>query len=250
MRLKNRVAMITGAGGPMGQAIALRFAEEGANLVLTDISGRKLLETENMIDNDNKNIVAVRANILNRDEVKLVVDEAINQLGKIDVLINVVGGIRFQPMNQSILEINQERWDDTMILNMRGTVNCIQLVAPFMLKNKYGKIVNISSINFAGEREFSDYGAAKAGVASLTKTAAMELSPHININCIAPSLIQTSVINRMKSEIIEEYRNRTILGRLGEPIDIANAALFLSNDESRYITGQIIAVSGGISPHL
>ncbi|MFJ8066847.1 SDR family NAD(P)-dependent oxidoreductase [Psychrobacillus sp. NPDC096426] len=250
MRLKNRVAMITGAGGPMGRAIALRFAEEGANLVLTDISERRLEETKQILTVLKKDVIAVRSNVLNYDEVKSVVANAYTHMDKIDILINVVGGIRSQPMNQSILEIDGDRWDDTMALNMKGSVNCIQLVAPQMIKGQYGKIVNISSIGFAGEAGLSDYGAAKAGVASLTKTAAIELSPYVNVNCIAPGIIQTSITTRMEQSELESYRNQTLTGRLGEPIDIANTALFLSNEESRNITGQIIAVSGGISPHL
>ncbi|MGO4888361.1 SDR family NAD(P)-dependent oxidoreductase [Anaerobacillus sp. MEB173] len=250
MRLRNRVAMITGAGGLMGQAIALRFAEEGAKLVITDISERKLMDTKKMLTKLTKDIIAIRSNVLNYDEVKNVVNDTYAQMDKIDVLINVVGGIRSHPMNQSILEISGDRWDDTMTLNMKGTLNCIQLVAPNMVKQKYGKIVNISSIGFAGESGLSDYGAAKAGVASLTKTTAIELSPNINVNCIAPGLIQTSITTRLGNDELEYYRNQTLTGKLGEPIDVANTALFLSNDESRNITGQIIAVSGGISPHL
>ncbi|AZV41908.1 3-oxoacyl-[acyl-carrier protein] [Peribacillus asahii] len=153
-------------------------------------------------------------------------------------------------MNQSIMEMDVNRWDDTWKLNLKGTVNCIQLVANQMMAKKYGKIVNISSIHLAGAKGFSDYGAAKAGVASLTKTAAMKLGPYINVNCIAPGVIQTSAVERMNEEDIQAYKNQIILDRLGEPIDVANAALFLSSDESRYVTGQILAVAGGMSPHL
>ena len=249
MRLKNRVAMITGAGGPMGQAIALRFAEEGASLVLTDISANRLKQTEEMVTNLTE-VIAIRSNVLDFTEIQEVVQAGQEQFQSIDILINVVGGVRSEKMNQPIMEMDVDRWDDTWKLNLKGTVNCIKLVANQMITKQYGKIVNISSIHLAGAKGFSDYGAAKAGVASLTKSAAMELSPYINVNCIAPGVIQTSVIDRMDPEELQDYKNQTILGRLGEPIDIANTALFLSSDESRYITGQIIAVAGGMSPHL
>lgn len=153
-------------------------------------------------------------------------------------------------MDQSLLEIDDERWSQTMDLNIKGGIHCIKLVAPQMIENKYGKIINISSINFAGEPGYADYGAAKAAVASFTKTAAMELGPYINVNCIAPAVIQTSVLDRLDQETIESYKNRTLLKRLGRPEDIANAALFLASNQSDYITGEILAVSGGISPHL
>ncbi|KAA9022564.1 SDR family NAD(P)-dependent oxidoreductase [Niallia endozanthoxylica] len=252
MRLKDKVAFITGAGGPMGEAIAIRFAEEGAKLVITDISEKRLNSTrEKLLEYTvADNIVAIRASVLDYEEVKEVVEEANQTFSKIDILVNVVGGIRDTTMIRPIFEIDSDRWDNTMELNLKGTFNCTKLVAPKMIQYGYGKIVNISTIHFDGEKGYADYGAAKAGVASFTKTAAKELSPVINVNCIAPGLIQTSIVDRMDSETLEEYRKKTLLGRLGNPIDVANTALFLASDESAYITGHIIPVSGGIWPHL
>ena len=194
--------------------------------------------------------MAIRASVLDFDEVKEVVEAANKKFDKIDILVNVVGGIRDTTMIKSLFEIDGERWDQTMELNLKGTFNCTKLVAPIMLQHGYGKMVNISTIHFEGEKGYADYGAAKAGVASFTKTAAKELSPIINVNCIAPGLIQTSIVDRMDSDTLEEYRSKTLLGRLGDPKDIANAALFLASDESAYITGHIMPVSGGIWPHL
>lgn len=252
MRLKDKVAFIAGAGGPMGQAIALRYAEEGAKLVITDISENRLNQTrEKLLDFiAADHILAIRASVLVYDEVKVVVEEATNKFSKIDILVNVVGGIRDSNMIKSLFEIDGERWDNTMELNLKGTFNCTKLIAPTMMEHGYGKIINISTIHFDGEKGYADYGAAKAGVASFTRTAAKELSPAINVNCIAPGLIQTSILDRMDSETLEEYRKNTLLGRLGKPIDVANTALFLASDESAYITGHIIPVSGGIWPHL
>ena len=252
MALSNKVAMITGAGGPMGRAIAKRFYDEGAKLVLTDISENRLLQTIEILteENNNRDITYWRSNVLDYEEIKTVVEKGINKYKKIDILVNVVGGIKSKKMDQSILEIDEERWSQTMDLNIKGGINCIKLIAPTMIENKYGKIINISSINFAGEPGYADYGAAKAAVASFTKTAAMELGPFINVNCIAPAVIQTSVLDRMNKNTLDYYRNKTLLKRLGKPEDIANAALFLASNQSDYITGEIIAVSGGISPHL
>ena len=119
-----------------------------------------------------------------------------------------------------------------------------------MVERQYGKIVNISSINFAGEAGSADYGAAKAAVASITRTLAAELAPHVNVNCIAPGMINTRVVEMMGPQVVQQYCDRSLLKRLGEPVDIANAALFLASDESNYITGQILSVSGGIWPAL
>lgn len=252
MRLKDKIAFVTGAGGPMGEAIALRFAEEGAKLVITDISENRLNRTrEKLLEVlDADHITAIRASVLDYEEVKEAVEEAHKKFAKIDILVNVVGGIRDTAMIKSLFEIDGDRWDQTMELNLKGTFHCTKLVAPLMLQRGNGKIINISTIHFDGEKGYADYGAAKAGVASFTKTAAKELSPVINVNCIAPGLIQTSIVDRMDSETLEEYRKKTLLGRLGKPMDVANAALFLASDESAYITGHIIPVSGGIWPHL
>lgn len=252
LRLKDKIALITGAGGPMGAAIAARFAEEGAKLVITDISENRLTRTREKLVPllEAENMLALRADVLQFAEISHVVAEAEKKFGRIDILVNVVGGIRDKEMIKPLLHIDGKRWDETMELNLKGTLYGTQLVAPLMLRQQYGKIVNIATIHFDGEQGYADYGAAKAGVASLTKTAAKELSPFINVNCIAPGLIQTSVVERMDAATLEEYRKNTLLGRLGNPVDIAHAALFLASDEASYITGHILPVSGGIWPHL
>ena len=170
--------------------------------------------------------------------------------GRIDLLVNIVGGIRAKTMFEPLVGMSETRWDDTMALNLKPNLHLSQMVIPGMLERRYGKIVNISSINFAGEVGSADYSAAKAAVASLTRTMAIELAPHINVNCIAPGIIRTSVIDRMTPDVRAHYEQKPLLKRLGEASDIANAALFLCSDESSYITGQILAVSGGIWPAL
>lgn len=251
MKLNKKVAFITGAGGPMGQALAQKFYDKGVALILTDISNNRLLETVELLGSKGKGeIYYSRANALDFEEVKQVVKGGIDLFNKVDILINVVGGIRSSQMEQSILEIDNMRWQETMELNLMAGINCIKLLAPQMIENKYGKIVNISSINYEGEAGYSDYSAAKAAVTSMTRTTAIELSPYINVNCIAPGVIKTSVLERLGEEKLNYYKNRTLLKRLGRPEDIANTAYFLTSDDSAYITGEIISVSGGIWPHL
>ena len=249
MRLKNRTALICGAAGPMGEAIAQRFLEEGAQLVLTDISGRRLEALAAQLAAP-KRIVQVRADALKMDEVRTVVDAGIKAFKQIDIVINVVGGIRAKSIHTSMLDMTTEQLDETLSLNLKGILLTTQLVAPHMRHNTYGRIVNISSISMAGEGGQADYAAAKAGVAGMTRTMAIELAPYVTVNCIAPALINTSVMQRLDPRAIETYRNRTLLGRLGEPLDIANAALFLASDEAAFITGHMLPVSGGIWPSL
>jgi 3-oxoacyl-[acyl-carrier protein] reductase len=253
VRLESKTALITGAGGPMGAAIAKRFAKEGASLILTDISANRLEAAVNQISSQllpGRRLSATRASVLVREEAAAVVAAGIKEAGEIDILINVVGGIRSTAMFESFLEMSEDRWNATFELNLKGTFHMVQLIAPAMLQRKQGKIVNLSSIIFAGAAGNVDYGAAKAAVASMTKSLAMEFAPHVHVNCIAPATINTSVIARMSEELKSEWRDKTLLKRFGEAEDIANAALFLSSSESDYVTGEVMAVSGGIWPAL
>jgi 3-oxoacyl-[acyl-carrier protein] reductase len=247
MRLADRVALITGAGGPMGAAIAARFNEEGAQLVLTDISERRLKATADMFAG---RAAWKRADVRTRSESAAVLDEGLARFGHIDIVVNVVGGIRDTELNRPILEMTEQRFDETLALNLKGTFHLTQLAAPAMLARGYGKIVNLASISMAGEAGQADYAAAKAAVVALTRTMAMEFAPSINVNCISPATIRTSVLERMPREVQDSYRNRTLLKRFGEARDIANAALFLASDEASYITGENLCVSGGIAPAL
>jgi NAD(P)-dependent dehydrogenase (short-subunit alcohol dehydrogenase family) len=247
-RLDGKVALVSGAGGPMGAAIAARLLEEGAALVLTDISERRLAQEAAAFPRERA--VSVRGDARVRDEVRRVVDAGVHAFGRIDVLVNVVGGIRDTELKRPFVEMTEQRFDDTFKLNLKGIFNFVQLVAPAMLQRGGGKIVNLASINMAGEAGQADYGAAKAAVASLTRSLAMELAPSVNVNCISPATIRTSVLDRMPESEQRAYRDRTLLKRFGEPRDIANAVLFLASDEAGFITGENLCVSGGIWPAL
>ncbi len=252
MRLRNRTALISAAAGPMGAAIARRFLDEGASVVLTDISERRLTEAAAKLSSSasHERIVTVRADAQNRSESEAVVAAGQRQFGQIDILINVVGGIRDTTLSRPFLEMSEERFVQTLSLNLLGTRNFVQLVVPGMQKMGWGKIVNIASISMAGEAGQADYAAAKAGVAALTRSLAAEFAPVINVNCISPALIQTSAVERMPVEQIQSYVDRTLLKRLGQASDIASAAAFLASDDASYITGENLCVSGGISPAL
>lgn len=253
MRLSGKVAVVTGAGGPMGGAVARRFAEEGARLAVSDISGARLAETAAELADlagDPARVLAHRADVRSGEECAAFAAAALERFGGVDILANIVGGIRSDTLFEPFLSMDETRWDETFALNLKPNFHLVKLFAPGMLERGCGRIVNISSINFAGEMGSSDYGAAKAAIASFTRTLAIELAPHVTVNCIAPGTIRTRVLQRLEGEELERYAAKPLLKRLGEPRDIANAALFFASDEASYVTGEILSVSGGIWPAL
>jgi NAD(P)-dependent dehydrogenase (short-subunit alcohol dehydrogenase family) len=256
-RLERRVALVSGAGGPMGQAIALSLAAQGAHLVLTDISAGRLDATVKELEatageaaGGENRVVAVRANAMARGEAAAVVEAGLARFGRIDILVNVVGGVRAPNLYTPFLQLDEAQWDATFALNLKPGFHLIQLVAPGMLERGSGKIVNVSSVVFAGEGGQADYAAAKAAVASLTRSLAQEFAPHIHVNCIAPGLIRTSVVERLSESERQGFLDRSLLRRLGRPAEIADVVAFLSSDESSFMTGEILAVSGGNHPSL
>jgi len=250
--LTDAVALISGAGGPMGAAIAKRLAADGASLGLIDISGRRLTATAEEIQNDFPNIkvCTVRANATKKDETNAAINEIVEALGPVTTLINVVGGIRGGELVTPLLGMTEERFDSTFALNLKPLFWMVQAIAPGMVAGKKGAIVNISSVTFAGDGDQPEYAAAKAAVSSLTRSLAIELAPDVRVNCIVPGLIQTSVIENAAPEMVRDYTNRSLLKRLGQPEDIAGAVSFLVGPDSNFITGASLPVSGGIPASL
>jgi len=251
MRFKGRTALVSGAGGPMGGAIASRLAAEGADLVLTDISANRL---NGMVEKIGKafpetRVVAHRANVLLLAEVDELVAAAAARYPAIDILVNVVGGIRGE-LAVPFMAMSEERWNETFEINLKGIFHLVRRVGQGMLARSYGRIVNISSVVYAGDIHQPEYGAAKAAVASITRSLALELAPNITVNCIAPGLIATSVLDRLDKKLLQSYLDRTPLRRLGKPEDIAAAVAFLTSDDAAFITGAILPVTGGIWPAL
>ena len=253
MRLANKVALVTGAAGPMGLGVAKRFAEEGASLIITDISGRRLeaaVEGLTPLLARGAKVHAHRASVLVESEVDELLASSRAHFDRVDVLINVVGGLFIDAKYTPVLEVSEERWDGCFRVNLKGIFYLVRKLAPGMLERKWGKIVNVSSVEYAGAAGHADYGAAKAGVTSLTRSLAEELAPHINVNCIAPGIIRTMAIRDVGEDVAREFEQKNLMKRMGEPLDIANAALFFSNDESSYVTGVTLPVSGGLWPAL
>ncbi|MGB9724924.1 MAG: SDR family NAD(P)-dependent oxidoreductase [Nitrososphaeria archaeon] len=251
MRLKNKVCLVTGASRGIGRAIAVTFGREGADVVVNYSKSKdKAEEVVNEIVKFGRRAIAVKADVSNKDEVEVMVKTVIKEFGKIDVLVNNAG-ITWKPTN--ILEGTREEWERVLGVNLIGTYYCIQAVAPYMIKQKYGKIINISSLASIGTTfgEQVAYGPSKAAINILTKRLAYELGQYnIYVNAIAPGLIRTEILSVGRSEeelqkLFNNIANMTALRRIGEPQDIANVALFLASDESNFVTGQIIVADGG-----
>jgi NAD(P)-dependent dehydrogenase (short-subunit alcohol dehydrogenase family) len=243
MRLKGKVALITGAGGDLGRGMALRLAEEGARVMVNDKNLEKALETVNLVVDQGGTAVANDGDLTKADEVHGMVEQLIKEWGKIDVLVNNAGDVR----DALLTKLTEQDWDFVLNLNLKGSFLCARAVASHMIERGYGKIVNISSMAYKGNIGQTNYVSAKAGVIGLTQALGLELARYgINVNCIAPGLIDTPKAQTLDEKTRDRLVKITPMKRMGEIIDIANAVLFLVSDESKYITRQTIHVSGGM----
>ncbi len=243
MRLKEKMAIVTGAGQGIGRSIALKMAQEGANVAIVEWNPETGTQTVKEVEALGRMSLFFAADVVDQRQVQDVVNQVITTWRRIDILVNNAGFDR----PGSLLKMKQEDWDAVLGVHLKGTLNCIQAVAPHMIENRYGKIVNISSIwGKSGAVSEISYSTAKAGIIGLTKSVAKELGRYqINVNVILPGLILTPTIAKMA----EKYQNRIIentpLKRIGQPEEVANAVAFLASDEASFITGALLEVSGG-----
>ncbi len=238
--------MITGAGQGIGRAIALKFAKEGTSVIVNNVTEDKAKSVSKEIEEMGGSATPIQADVAHQDEVTNMVSKVMDEFGKIDILVNNAGIQTSSPF----LKLPVAEWDRIIDVNLKGTFLCSQLVANNMIKNNYGKIVNIASIHYIIPRlNRIHYDVSKAGIAIMTKEMALELAKYkINVNCIAPGFIATEMNKEIlgSPEKLNENISRIPWGRMGEPEDIANAALFLVSDEAEYITGAILNVDGGL----
>lgn len=247
MRLKDKVAIVTGSGRGIGEGIVLRFAEEGAKIIVNDVNE---VDAKNVVDNIKANggqAVAVIGSVADRSVVQRMVDTAVKEFGTLDIIINNAGITR----DVILHKMTDEQWDSVIAVNLTGVFYGIQCAARVMRGKGCGKIINISSTSALGNPGQLNYSATKAGVIGMTKTAAKELgSKNVNVNAIAPGMIWTDMMKNMPPEQIKQIDAMlpfiVPLNRKGSPHDIANLALFLASDESSFITGQIIFCDGGM----
>ncbi len=247
MKLDNKTAIVTGARKGIGRAIALALAKEGANVVVSDISQEDCQKVVTEIEGLGRKGLALKCNVTSRAEVEDMVRRTVAEFGKVDILVNNAGIISFKPF----LELTDEDWDNTLNVNLKGQFICARAVAKEMAKNKWGRIINIASISSGGcgiaFPLIAHYTASKGGVVALTEALAVELTPQgINVNAICPGAIDTDMVKAVKEGgQLEQILLRIPKGRLGQPEDIANLAVFLASDESDYITGAAIVIDGG-----
>lgn len=244
--LKGKCAVITGASRGIGRAIALKFAKEGANIVLNyRNSETEALTLKEELDKLGSNTLIIKADVSNFDEAENLIKEAKNTFGKVDILVNNAGITK----DTLLIRMKEEDFDKVIEINLKGAFNCLRAVSPIMIRQKEGKIINMSSVvGVVGNAGQVNYSASKAGVIGMTKSLAREIgSKNINVNAIAPGFIDTDMTRVLSEDQKKNIISGVPLKRLGQVEDIANLAVFLASDKSNYITGQVIHVDGGMA---
>jgi len=243
-RLENKVAVITGGAQGIGKATVKRFAEEGAVVIIWDVNEEKASLTINQFKNLSDKIEFQKVDVTNLDSVTEAAVKIVSKHKKIDILINNAGITR----DASFLKMTAEQWKQVIDVNLTGVFNCTKAIAPIMVENKFGKIVNTSSVvGLYGNFGQTNYVATKSGIIGMTKVWARELGRKgINVNAVAPGFIATEMVGTIPEKVIEMLKEKTPLGKLGDPADIANAYLFLVSDDANFITGTVLSVDGGL----
>ncbi|MBS3906381.1 MAG: 3-oxoacyl-ACP reductase FabG [Syntrophaceae bacterium] len=243
MRLKDKKAIVTGAGQGIGRSIALKMAQEGADIIIAEMNSDTGLQTRKEIESLGRRCLFFAVDVADRRQIEKMMAEVIAAFGRIDILVNNAGFDR--PGN--LLKTKEEDWDAVLNVHLKGTLNCIQAVIPHMIEKSYGKIINLSSVwGKRGAVSEISYSTAKAGIIGLTKSVARELGRHqINVNAVLPGFILTPTVSKMA----EKYRNiiieNTPFKRAGQPEEVANVVAFLASDEASFVSGAEVEVSGG-----
>jgi 3-oxoacyl-[acyl-carrier protein] reductase len=250
MRLKDKIALVTGAGGDIGAATAKRFAEEGATVILSDIKpegSEKVLQE--IVAKGGKKGSIILADVMKEQDIVNLFSQIKKDYKRLDIAANIAGG-DFEN-NVAFEDITYERMSYNIDVNLKSTILCCREEAKIMMEQQYGRIVNMSSLTYRGSSMQFTYAASKGGIYTATRSAAMALGMYnITVNALAPALIEVGIIrNTLGPEMWEALRDdcasRYPMGRVGQPIDAANLALFLASDEASFITGQVIELSGG-----
>lgn len=244
MNLGDKVAIVTGSGRGIGKAIALRLAEAGAAVVVSDISADSANLTAGEIRASGGQSLAVVADVSLAADVGRMVGAVMAAYGRIDILVNNAGITR----DHLIMRMPEEDWDTVLAVNLKSVFLCTKVVLKPMLKQRWGRIISISSISgIVGNQGQANYTAAKAGIIGFTRTVAREVaSRHITVNAIAPGFIETEMTRQLDEKYRQEIKRLIPAGDFGSPRDVAGAVAFLASDEARYITGQVISVDGGV----
>jgi 3-oxoacyl-[acyl-carrier protein] reductase len=244
--LHGKTALITGAARGIGKAIALKFAQEGADVAFTDLNKDEFMEaTENELKALGVKAKGYASNAASFEESQQTVDEVMKDFGQIDILVNNAGITR----DNLLMRMTEQDWDLVLMINLKSVFNLTKAVQKVMMKQRFGSIINMSSVvGVEGNAGQSNYSASKAGMIGFTKSIAQELgSRNIRCNAIAPGFIETEMTHKLKEDVREAWIKTIPLRRSGKPEDVANVAAFLASDLSSYVTGQVINVCGGMS---
>ena len=242
MRLKNKIALITGGANGIGLATTERFAKEGAKIILWDVSDQGY-EIAERLKKEGYEIIFKKVSVTNQEEVQTAVAEARAHFGRIDILINNAGITR----DRTLLKMTMQEWDDVISVNLTGVFICTQAVTPIMKEQSYGRIVSASSnVAIRGNFGQTNYVATKSAIIGMTKVWAMELGRYnITVNCIAPGYITTAMTDAMPEEVRKQSIPHIPLGKWGVPDDIANGYLYLASDEASFVSGICLTIDGG-----
>lgn len=248
-KLDGRVAFVTGAGRGIGAATALRLAEDGARIVLADIDSEGCQQVAADIEKAGSQALAVSCDVASKDAVEAAVQQGVDRFGRLDILVNNAGVLR----DNLLFKMTDSDWETVMNVHLKGAFLCSRAAQAHMVKQKYGRIVSLSSVSALGNRGQANYSTAKAGLQGLTRTLAIELGPFgITANAVAPGFIDTEMTRATArrqghdpQQVIEMASKSIPVRRVGQPRDVANVICFLVSEESSYVNGQIIYVAGG-----
>ncbi len=245
MPLDGMVAIVTGSSRGIGYAIAKQMGLQGARIIVNSRNEVQIRKAAEELRKEGIEARGVSCDVHIPEQANLLVEAALEEWGTINILVNNAGINR----DKLLLRMTEEDWDQVIDVNLKGNFNCTKAVARSMMKNRWGRIINVSSvIGIMGNPGQANYAAAKAGIVGFTKTVAKELgSKNITANVIAPGFIKTEMTKNLKDNVKEELMNRIPLGRFGESQDVANLAAFIASEEASYITGQVFVVDGGLA---
>jgi 3-oxoacyl-[acyl-carrier protein] reductase len=243
MRLKDKVAIITGASGGIGEVTAKKFAEEGAKIVIVDLNKDDVDRTVLDIQRIGSEAIGFEADVTKREQVDQFINDTVSHFGRIDVVINNAGITQ----DAQLVKMTEEQWDRVIDVNLKGVFNVGQSAAKVMIEQQGGVILNASSVvGLYGNFGQTNYAASKFGINGMTKTWARELGKYgIRVNAIAPGFIATSMTKKMPEKVLEMMKNKSPLKRMGRPEDIASGYAYLASDEASFITGTVISIDGG-----
>jgi len=244
MTVQNRVAVVTGSGSGLGEAIAKMLASNGAKVVVNDLDHEKIKRVVSEIKMNDGEAIGIHADVSNPIDVERLIDGTVTEFGTLDILVNNAGITRVK----SLIDTTDEDYEKVMDTNLRAIFLTSKAAAPQMIKQQHGRIINISSRAWLGVPEQSIYAASKAGVIGFTRTLALELAKHqITSNVICPGVVETPSFRSIPEELQKELKSIQLTGNIGQPEDIANGVLFFAADESSFVTGQTIFICGGKS---